>query len=91
MYILKNKVCTGVGKYTLQNKVHTGAGVYILQYQPSDAGGTRSLPATLHRLQNPRLLGVKQLLLSRFLDPSTPSMRKGRDGMKKNNGGKKEL
>ena len=33
-----------------------------------------------------------QLLLNKFFDPSTPSMRKGRDGgkNKKNGGGKKE-
>ena len=30
----------------------------------------------------------KQLSLNKFFDPSTPSMRKGRDGGKKN-GGKK--
>ena len=28
--------------------------VIILKYQPSGAGGTRSTPATPHRLQNPK-------------------------------------
>ena len=31
----------------------------------------------------------KQLSLNKFFDPSTPSMRKGRDGEKKKGGGKK--
>ena len=31
-----------------------------------------------------------QLSLDRFLDPSNPSMRKGRDGGEKKTGGKKE-
>ena len=47
------------------------------QYQPSSAGGTRSLP----------------LSLNKFFDSSTPSMRKGCYGGKKQggkNGGKKE-
>ena len=36
----------------------------------------------------PKVFGrSKQLLLNKFFDPSTPSMRKGRDGEK--NGGKK--
>ena len=40
----------------------------------------------------PQVFGLsKQLLLNKFFDPSTPSMRKGHDGGKKNgkNGGKK--
>ena len=38
----------------------------------------------------PQVFGrSKQLLMNKFFDPSTPSMRKGRDGEKKNGGGKK--
>ena len=39
----------------------------------------------------PQVFGrSKQLSLNKFFDPSTPSMRKGRDGeKKKKNGGKK--
>ena len=40
----------------------------------------------------PQVFGCsKQLLLNKFIDPSTPSMRKGRDRGEKNGGmGKKE-
>ena len=40
----------------------------------------------------PQVFGhSKQLSLNKFFDPSTPSMRKGRDGgEKRKNGGKKE-
>ena len=74
-----------------------------MKYQPSGAGGTRSPPATPHRLQNPKRPpggpkiadGVwkdgnpkvfgrsKQLLLNKFFDPSTPSLRKGSNGGEK--------
>ena len=83
-------------KTAIQQKVN--------EYQPSGEGGTRSLPATPQRLQNPKWppggpkiaegvwKGVylqvfgrsKQLSQNKFLDPSTPSMRKGRDGGKTN-------
>ena len=64
------------------------------KYQPSGAGGTRSPSATPHRLPvGPKMAdgvwkGVypgrsKQLSLNKFFDPSTPFMRKGRDGGKK--------
>ena len=70
------------------------------EYQPSGEGGTRSPPATPHRLQNPKCLPAdpkmadgawvfgrsKQFLRNKFFDPSTPSMRKGRDREKKNRG-----
>ena len=79
------------------------------EYQHSGEGGTRSPPATPHRLQHPKWppgspkmadgawKGVypyvfgrsKQLSLNKFFDPSTPSMRKGRDGEKMENGKKK--
>ena len=64
-----------------------------MKYQPSGAGGIGSLPATPHRLKNPKWLpggpkmadgvwkGVyKQLSQNKFFDSGTPSMRKGRDG-----------
>ena len=38
----------------------------------------------------PRFLNSDQLLLNKFLDPSTPSMRKGRDGGEKKGGGEEE-
>ena len=38
----------------------------------------------------PRFLNSDQLALNKFLDPSTPSMRKGRDGGEKNGGGEEE-
>ena len=80
----------------------------MCKYQPSGEGGTRSPPATPHRLQNPKwppggpkmadgvwkgvypeVLGhSKQLSSNKFFDPSTPSMRKGRDGGEKQKGGK---
>ena len=64
------------------------------QYQPSGTGGTRSPPATPHRLQNPKwppggpkmgdsVWRCRQLSLNKFFDPSTPSMRKVGDGEKK--------
>ena len=38
----------------------------------------------------PQVFGhSKQLSLNKFFDPSTPSMRKGRDGKRKKNGGEK--
>ena len=46
------------------------------KYQPSGEGGTRSPPATPHRLLNPKWP-------MRSGDPSTPSMRKGDNGEKK--------
>ena len=48
------------------------------KYQPSDEGGTRSLPAMPNRLQNPKWPpgGPKMAI--------TPSMRKGRDRGGKN-------
>ena len=64
-------------------------------YLPSGAGGTCSPPATLHRLQNPKWLlevpkwptgswKVSPRFLStytnKFFDPSTPTMKKGRNG-----------
>ena len=82
------------GKYVLFN-----FNVLTSKYQPSGAGGTRSLPATPHRLQRltacntspPNLSKMAdgawkyvkpyviepsdQLLLNKFFDPSTPSMR----------------
>ena len=74
-------------------------GKNLSKYQPSGEGGTRSPPATLHRLQNPKwpqgcpkmvggvypwVLGhSKQLLLNKFFDPSTPFMRKVDDGEEK--------
>ena len=46
------------------------------EYQPSGAGGTRSPPAMPYRLLNPKwLTGGPKLLLNKFFDPSTPSMR----------------
>ena len=38
----------------------------------------------------PGFLNSDQLSLNKFLDPSTPSMRKGRDGGEKNGGGMKK-
>ena len=58
---------------------------------PSGEGGTRSPPATptASKIQNGRqgaqkwpIGHSKQLLLNKFFDQSTPSMRKGRDGEK---------
>ena len=78
------------------------------EYQPSGEGGNRSPTATPHRLQDPKwppggpkmAEGVwkefghsRKLSLNKFFDPSTPSMRKGRDGGKreeKKNGEKKQ-
>merc|ERR1711954_186458 len=67
------------------------------KYQPSGAGGTRSPPATPHRVPvgpkmadgvwkgvYPWVLGrSRQLSLNKFFDPSTPSMRKVDDGEEK--------
>ena len=50
----------------------------VNKYQPSSKGGTRSPPVK----------SKIQLSLYRFLNPSTPSLRKGRDGGDKR--GKKE-
>ena len=68
-----------------------------VKYQPSGAGGTRSPPATLHRLPvglkmadgvwkgiYPQVFGHSgQLLQNKFFDPSTPSMRKVDNGEEK--------
>ena len=66
---------------------------YSEEYQPSGEGGTRSLPASPHRLQHnttcliPNCRQVfgrsRQLSLNKFFDPTTPSMRKGCDGEKR--------
>ena len=53
----------------------------VMKYQASGEGGTRSTLATPHQLQNP-IGHSKQLSLNKFFYPSTPSMRKGRDGGK---------
>ena len=59
-----------------------------LEYQPYGEGVTRSPPATPHclKIQNGRKFVYslvfersKLLSLNKFFDPSTPSMRKGRD------------
>ena len=42
----------------LKNHQNLFPSVNILEYQPSGAGGTRSPPATPHRLQNPKWLPV---------------------------------
>ena len=74
------------------------------KYQPSGAGGTRSPPATPHRLPvGPKMAdgvwkGVypyvfghfKQLSLNKFFDPSTPSMRKVDNGEEKKEKKRKE-
>ena len=61
----------------------------LTEYQPSSEGGTRSPPGGPKMVDgvwkgvNPLVFGrSKQLLLNKFFDPSTPSMRKGRNGGK---------
>ena len=66
----------------------------LTEYQPSSEGGTRSLTAAKSKMVarapkmvdgvrksvNPQVFGrSKQLLLNKFLDLSTPSIRKGCD------------
>ena len=67
------------------------------KYQPSGEGGTRSPTATPHCLQNPKWLeqfitlgfwALRPTFAKKFFDPSTPSMRKGRDTRRKKQGKK---
>ena len=70
------------------------------QYHPSGKGGTCSPPATPAKSKMadgvwkgvyPQVFGhSKQLLLNKFFDPSTPSMRKVRDGGEKKTGKKEK-
>ena len=67
----------------------------LTKYQPSSEGGTRSPPAMLNHLKNPKwplggpklatpmLLGTPvNFWKNKFFDPSTPSMRKVDNGGK---------
>ena len=84
---------------------HGVMGLIKQEYQSSGEGGTRSPPAKSKKaargLQNGRQglemclsLGFLGILSNfhkiNFFDPSTPSMRKGRDGEKKNGGKKRK-
>ena len=46
--------------------------IYNLEYKPSSAGGTRSPPATPHRLQNPKWLPVSPKMADGFGKVVTP-------------------